>query len=227
MVWYIAISGLFLVSLNKRIYHIVAVSVALSLLAQISCASGHHLPMGRLSMLVCCVVGLVCYRREQSEISRQNFVGLLAVLALTIFFNILVGFALFPNVNATTPFRTVIDSWALAAAIFFVPFVTRRTPVWGHAGFSFLGRISYSVYLLHPVVLYLLSLVPLDGIGLVCATFAITITGSVLTYKFVEAPAIRFGHSLKARGPAQAAARSRQGGDAQSRAVSKLRLAED
>jgi len=62
--------------------------------------------------------------------------------------------------------------------------------------FSFIGHISYSVYLIHPVVLHLLSVISPDGIRLVLVTFVITIGVSILTYKFIESPLIRFGNSL-------------------------------
>jgi peptidoglycan/LPS O-acetylase OafA/YrhL len=198
MVWYVAISSAFLLSLNKKANLVVGVGVLISILAQIACAFGHHLPMGRLSMLLCCIFGLVCYRRHRGDISEKNFVVLFAILTVTIVLNLFIGFQLFPSVNPTAEFRMVVDSWAMAAVIFFVPFFTRRRVTWGHWGLSFLGRISYSVYLSHPVVLYMLLLTPLSGIQLIWVTFAITIGFSTLTYKFIEAPPIRFGHSLKA-----------------------------
>jgi peptidoglycan/LPS O-acetylase OafA/YrhL len=199
MVWYIAISGLFLVSLNKKTNLIVSLSIAVSVLSAMVCGFGHHLPMGRLSMLLCCVFGFVCYRRDQTEISQRHFAGLSLALGFTIVFNLFIGFRVFPGENPSASFAEVIDSWALAASIFFVPFFMRKAGIWDRSVFSFLGRISYSVYLIHGVVLYLLFLVPLNGILLVVVTFASTIGISFLTYKFIEAPPIRFGHSLKAR----------------------------
>jgi peptidoglycan/LPS O-acetylase OafA/YrhL len=122
-----------------------------------------------------------------------------ALLCFTIVSNLYVGFKLFPSANLSTPFKTIIDSWSLAAAIFFVPFFMRQATVWEHSIFSFLGRISYSVYLLHGVVLYLLSRTALDGIRLIVVAFVVTIGLATLTYQFIELPPIRFGHSLKRR----------------------------
>jgi peptidoglycan/LPS O-acetylase OafA/YrhL len=199
MVWYISISGLFLVSLNKRPNVLVSLSVLVSVLAQISCALGHHLPMGRLSMLVCCVFGLVCYRRDQDDISDKHFALLSAVLSVTIVLNLFVGFQLYPGIHSSAPFKMVIVSWVLAAIMFFTAFFMRQASLWQNSVFSFLGRISYSVYLLHAVVLYVLSLIPLVGIQLIGVAFVVTIGLSTLTYQFIELPPIRFGHSLKAK----------------------------
>ena len=110
MVWYIAISGLFLVSLNKNAIVVVSLSLLVSVLAQISCALGHHLPMGRLSMLVCCVFGFVCYRHEQGDISGRRFVMLSALLCFTIVSNLYAGFQLFPGIHPSSSFKMVMDS---------------------------------------------------------------------------------------------------------------------
>jgi peptidoglycan/LPS O-acetylase OafA/YrhL len=197
MVWYIAITVLALVYLNKRPNVLVCLSLLISVFAQIACAFGHHLPMGRLSMLVCCVFGLVCYRREQGDISNRNFFLLFVLLTFIIALNLFVGFKLFPSANPSVSFQTAIDSWALAAIIFFIPFFMRQIALWDHATLSFLGRISYSVYLLHGIILILL--IRLHGVGLIVVAFVVTLGLSTLTYQFIELPPIRFGHSLKAR----------------------------
>jgi peptidoglycan/LPS O-acetylase OafA/YrhL len=198
LVWYISISCLFLVSLHKKTNLLVGLSVLVSSLAQIACALGYHLPMGRLSMLLCCVFGLVCYRSERGEISRRKFATLFVILALTIAINLVIGFKLFPSVKPAATFREAIDSWTMAALIFFVPFFMRKAAIWAHSGFNSLGRISFSIYLMHMVVLDLVPLTPLNGVWMVCFVFAMTLCTSILTYRFIEAPPIRFGHSLKA-----------------------------
>ncbi|MFC7588344.1 hypothetical protein ACFQYP_35055 [Nonomuraea antimicrobica] len=55
--------------------------------------------------------------------------------------------------------------------------------------------ISFSVYLLHPILLYVVPGLPLY--------FLVLIPLSVLTYHLVEAPAQRLGRRLAARGPAR------------------------
>jgi peptidoglycan/LPS O-acetylase OafA/YrhL len=197
MVWYIAISVLALIYLNKRPNVLVCLSLLISVLAQIACAFGHHVPMGRLSMLICCVFGLVCYRREQGDISDRNFFVLFGLLIFIIALNLFVGFKLFPSANPSVSFQTAIDSWALAAVIFFIPFFMRQIALWDHSTLSFLGRISYSVYLLHGIILMLL--ISMHGVGLIVVAFVVTLGLSTLTYQFIELPPIRFGHSLKAR----------------------------
>ncbi len=95
--------------------------------------------------------------------------------------------------------KWAFDSWVLAGVIFFAPFLTRDAAIWEHSLLSYLGRISYSTYLLHGVVLYLLLRIQLSGIALIGMTFLLTFFVSTLSYKFVEAPWIRFGHTRKFR----------------------------
>jgi peptidoglycan/LPS O-acetylase OafA/YrhL len=197
MIWYAIISTLFVLSLNKKTVALVIVSLAISGIAEVMCAAGHHLPMGRLSMLLCCVLGLVCYRREQTSISTRTFTILSVLLGGAIVSNLFIGFQLFPGPHPSATFRMAFFSWSLAAMVFLLPFLSRKCTFWGHSGFSFLGRISYSVYLVHPIILYVLLPTHLAGFPLIAATFATTICMATLTYRFVESPPIRIGHRLK------------------------------
>jgi peptidoglycan/LPS O-acetylase OafA/YrhL len=198
MVWYIIISGLFLLSLNKRLNLLIAGSIAVSLVSWIICSLGHHVPMGRLSMLLCCVTGLVCYRYEQGGLSQAAFYKLLGLMGSMIVLNFAVGDVIFPARHPTSSFAMTFDSWSLAAILFFVPFATRGAEFWRHSVLAFLGCISYSVYLTHPVVLFIFALIPIHGVLLIVCTFVVTILTSIVTYRLIELPPIRFGHGRKA-----------------------------
>jgi peptidoglycan/LPS O-acetylase OafA/YrhL len=197
MVWYIVLSGLLLLSINKRIRPLVVGSVAVSAVSWAVCGTGHHVPMGRLSMLLCCVTGLLCYRYEQGSLPKAAFLRLLGLMSCLIMLNIVVGDVIFPAPHPTSTFAMVFDSWSLAAVVFFVPFATRKSDFWRHSTLAYLGRISYSIYLLHPVVLSLFAMVRVEGIGLVVGTFVVTILCSTASYRFIESPPIRFGHRRK------------------------------
>jgi peptidoglycan/LPS O-acetylase OafA/YrhL len=190
MIWYVIISALFLFSVNKKTISLVIFSLVASLIAEMACGLGHHLPMGRLSMLLCCVLGLVCYRWDKGMISGRVFAVLSALLACGIASNLFVGFQLFPGPHPNATFKMVAGSWSLAAMIFFIPFLTRRLKIWEQSVLSFLGRVSYSVYLLHPIVLYVLLFSPVSGVPLVVITFVVTLCLATLTYRFIELPPI-------------------------------------
>lgn len=112
--------------------------------------------------------------------------------------NLLIGMLLYPSGNPTATFGMAADSWALALVIFLIPYLTRGKALWAHSGIAFLGRISYSIYLMHPVVLYGLTRTTLDGFVLIGTTFVVTIAISIVTYRYIELPPIRFGHNLRA-----------------------------
>jgi peptidoglycan/LPS O-acetylase OafA/YrhL len=196
MVWYISISICFALSVNLRTNIIVAAGLIISAVASVLCMAGHHLPMGRLSMLICCILGLVCYRFQKGDISKRHFVALACLLGLIILSNILVGFLFFAAPHPTATFNEVIDSWLLAGLIFFVPFALRHLTVWDRSIFAFLGKISFSVYLVHPVILFLMSYISVRGVALIVLTFSLTIFISVFSYRFIESPLIKFGHTI-------------------------------
>jgi len=198
LIWYIGLSALFLISMNKKVVLLVVVGILVSISAQIGCALGHHLPMGRLSMLMCCVLGLVFYRYDRGEISLRLFAILVGAMFLTILGNLFVGMQLFPSPHPTADFRMAGTSWGLGGLIFCGLFFTRQSAMWSHGVFNFLGRISYSVYLVHGVVLLALAHTLLHGWLFVATVFAVTIGISMLTYRFIEAPPIKFGHSMGA-----------------------------
>jgi peptidoglycan/LPS O-acetylase OafA/YrhL len=61
------------------------------------------------------------------------------------------------------------------------------------------GRVSYSVYLVHPLVLAPLMLTGMPGWLFLPALFAGTLALSALTFKLVEDPGIRLGRALEKR----------------------------
>ena len=63
----------------------------------------------------------------------------------------------------------------------------------------FLGSISYSIYLVHALVLHILgdaSMLPVSGIGKFMVVYGITIVLSVGTYLFVEIPTNQAGRRM-------------------------------
>ena len=82
-------------------------------------------------------------------------------------------------------------------------------PLFSHAVVQFLGRISYSIYLSHMLVLYVaeyfvLRYMPnLSSIAyfwiLLVATVGGTVLASAMLYRFVESPGIRYGAKFASR----------------------------
>lgn len=89
----------------------------------------------------------------------------------------------------------LITAWVGAYLIFFGLLATRRYPI---RLLVWLGTISYSMYVLHELVLVV---VPKDGPPLVpiALGFALTVALSALTYRWIEAPGMAAGRKYAAR----------------------------
>lgn len=119
-------------------------------------------------------------------------------------------YALILPVGATLVIRS-LPNYTVSYAIAFVVFIvgtrflrieTRLT--------DWLGRISYSIYLFHPIIyqpicLWLMQQ-PVDSIWrtqhlavYLVANLVLTVIAASLVFRFVERPAIRFGHYLASR----------------------------
>jgi peptidoglycan/LPS O-acetylase OafA/YrhL len=108
-----------------------------------------------------------------------------------------VNHALFPAEMTTDCLWELAQTWGVAYAGFFLLLAVRRWPMPAPA--RWLGRISYSVYLLHPFVLMLLTLTGwpawLTVPGLVVGTLLL----AEVAYRAVEAPGIAAGRAVERR----------------------------
>ncbi len=104
-----------------------------------------------------------------------------------------------------------VPTYTIAYALGFLVFVAGTRVVRVETALTdWLGRISYSIYLLHPIVAELLYLWLLRQpvaspwraqplAAYLAVVTALTLCAAALAYRFVEAPAIRLGHRLAAR----------------------------
>lgn len=97
-------------------------------------------------------------------------------------------------------FLGVYVGTALFFAAFLIPqWLARPAMVW-------LGAVSYSLYLLHPLVMQCCSWLasragsPFLAIAMLGAGFPLSLLAAHLAYRFVELPSIRLGHMLADQG---------------------------
>jgi len=154
-----------------------------------------------LLFLAVMFAGTVVYRAQHGQIGRAPAIASLSVVTL----GVIVAHA----INGVAP-RTWVVTVAAVAATFLLAYGLRQRTVpfvW-----TWLGQISYSLYLLHAVLLLVLTrLVPDLGtrpplirllIGLLYLTVALTVAW--LSYRMVELPGQALGRRLTA-GPLPAA----------------------
>lgn len=106
------------------------------------------------------------------------------------------------NVTRPVLFSLAMSSMALTLAAVHTPDV-RALFEW--RPIVFLGRVSYSVYLLHYTVLLAClryvtrQLTTTEAVGLVALVVGVTVLGATLMYRYVEVPSIRAGNWLCAK----------------------------
>jgi peptidoglycan/LPS O-acetylase OafA/YrhL len=155
-----------------------------------------------LTILALMFTGTMLYRAERGEFGRgKAAVIAVAVFALTVAAGLWHSQAwhLAPASARQWDFQWV-SSLVLAGATFGVGMALRHRKV--PAALAWLGLVSYSVYLLHPIVLNAYRTIPVlhrshpVGVQVLLAAgiVAILLAGSWLTYRFVEAPMQRYGH---------------------------------
>jgi peptidoglycan/LPS O-acetylase OafA/YrhL len=196
MVFYLSVSGLFLLGLHRR-------SVALSLTGSGVClvAAGVAEPLfGRsaplaLFCLATMFTGTVVHRWYTGTVRLRTLIGCVAVgLASGV---VLLSSAI-PGTGEPTAgnFTAMLGAWVGAYALFGLGLLLRHRRVW--RPLRRLGRISYSIYLMQALVL---GTVPATPYPLVTALVwvGLVLCVSEATYRLVEQPAIRLGRRLSAR----------------------------
>ena len=178
---------------------------ALTALVLVSVNQGSPYPWSGYEILALMFTGTVIYRAEQGQLNRFAAAGtVLAVLALT------TAAGLWHGARMGHQWQV---QWAtsilLAAATFGLGMAARNRKVPRVA--AWLGVISFSVYLLHPLVFDAYRDVPalhrLDHstepvqAGVFVALAVVIIAVSALTYYTIEKPMQRLGHRLARRAP--------------------------
>ncbi len=156
-----------------------------------------------LTILALMFTGTMLYRAEQGQISRRRA----AVAAVGIVTAAIVAGAWhilhFPG---ETPLqqREWVVTVALAGLTFAVGMKLRNLPV--PSALAWLGLVSYSVYLLHPLLIDVYNSVPFTGghhssgllVALTAGFLAVLLACCAVSYYLVEAPMQRLGRRLAA-----------------------------
>jgi peptidoglycan/LPS O-acetylase OafA/YrhL len=197
MAFYIAFTAWFLLRLQRKSLLWAWVGVAgfcgVSVLAPL--LIGAHAPVTKLFSFVAILLGSVLYRSYSGQVSRRALVALLSAVLLFAAAASYLNFFKFPSsehISATSVFL----SWAIAFLAFGILFAGRslnfpKPVLW-------LGKISYSLYLLHAVVL---DVMPDFGnkaldFALVLGVSAIV---SALSFRYLERPFVSLGHRVARR----------------------------
>ncbi len=147
----------------------------------------HAVATARLVMIVTSFYGTLVYRAYHSRLSNRN----LALLAIPFAAVIAHGFwfraslHLDPNDPGAISALSSISAWLAGGVIFFLAYALRDHAV--ARPLLYFGRISYSVYLIHPLVIEALPAslaLPLK----LAVVLVVTCLVAHATFRFIEAP---------------------------------------
>jgi peptidoglycan/LPS O-acetylase OafA/YrhL len=192
LAFYALCSALFLAGVLRRSLSLIWLAALLNLVACVSYSLVLHksLPAGQTGMLVTMFFGTLLYRCSKGDVSIPAVMRVVPVLIVSIVIGIWIRFIQYPNAteNRSWFFCTLI-SFAAAYVLFVICYSLR-----GHAfpkPLQWLGRVSYSLYLLHGPVLVL---VPAGSHPFLRFAFvmAASIVVAGISFRFIEQPAIQF-----------------------------------
>jgi peptidoglycan/LPS O-acetylase OafA/YrhL len=197
MIFYLLCSGLFLVGLLSRTLVWVWTAAIANLAATLGLAVCFHrsLPAGRTALIISAFFGTLVYRLYRGSVGRKAILQLAPLLALSLLCGFWFRFHQFPSSEKDDAFRFLGVSLSyLGAYLLFGMLYLRR-----HKTFPFpllwLGRISYSLYLLHGFAFALIPAgeYPLLRLGLGALAAVVLASGTFLA---IERPALALQRRL-------------------------------
>ena len=208
LAFYAVMAVLFAIGMHRR-------TVELQALAQLGCIAlalglpallDRHAPLGIFNIATM-FTGTLIYRYTTGAVSRAALIRGLVLAALAGV--TVLGTALWGNDllfdDGTHRFGPMLAAWVIAYVLFLLGLLIWRSGA--PAPIRWLGLISYSVYLIHALVIVT---VPASDSPAVTVTVwaAVTVLVSWCTYRIVERPSIRVGRDIVRRrtAPSRAAA---------------------
>jgi peptidoglycan/LPS O-acetylase OafA/YrhL len=195
-----AMSALFALGLHRRTIPLLLLAAALvgALWVVLPLATGVRHFRITIFWTLTFFVGTALYRGYSGEVTPRTARRAVGAFCAVVGAAILVDFVRYPQ-----PEHSVVEppafllGWVAAYVFFFLLLRLRalrfpRPLLW-------LGRVSYSIYVVHGLLLQV-SL-PLPPIAAAATYLAATLAIAALSYRFVEEPAIRMGRQIIARAP--------------------------
>ena len=159
-------------------------------------------PLYRVTSFSLCFWGYLYYLRYAGEVSPQTFALSTAAFALAVAWAVFVGFREAPGTDTDAPslFNGSV-SYGVAVLGFPLIMVLRESAFATSRILSFLGEISYSIYLVHSPIYVALNFMGVSGLLAFVTGLVLTLIVSLGTYLLVEKPGIELGRRLTPRKP--------------------------
>ncbi len=199
LVLYATFSVLFLMGFLRKSLLIGWLVAGMSLLvgALVPLALHHRLPGGSSGGYIMCYltafVGIVAFRFFRGEATLKAAAAYAAASYLVGLSICVVLYLRLRSPSVPISFEAAVLSWSAAYAFLLIMMLLRNREM--PVALTFLGRISYSIYLLHRIPMTFLP-EKIPGVVYVLLVCIFSAGISALTYYVIEAPAERFGKRM-------------------------------
>lgn len=197
MIWYVLFFVAFAL-LGKRAGPVMDVIAAMGMiaLALLSLAMETRIPLGRPAMIYACILGFQFNRYSVGELSKAGVMWSVArFMAVTSFTNY-VAFGFFAHQHVVL--GAVLASWIGAPLVFAAVVLTprlRESAVLNRGLLPYVGVMSYSIYLLHPIAIAIATQYVSQGWQPAVA-LGLTAIFAFAGYNLVELPGMDLGRQL-------------------------------
>lgn len=176
--------------IEKRLL-VACLSVALYVTAALACLTPRFDPRHFQStlggLLLTALLGSVAYETYAEGKKPTALILLTPVVLATIVAGVWLRYGLHPATDSVYfGFFAQASSWTLAFFFFFLMYAFRKARF--GAPLLWLGRVSYSLYLMHGIVLTLLGRFPLSRTLYSLLAIALSLLAAELCYRFIEKP---------------------------------------
>ncbi|RFM27665.1 acyltransferase family protein [Deminuibacter soli] len=196
VIWYVIFAALFAWQLNKK-YNGIMIAANLALLAftLATVYMGSKLPAGRVLMVFCCFTGLYIFRYFSRDISTKHFTWMMLLTCINVYSTLYVGFGIFHNPGYSI--ICIFNSYTAAFLLFWLFYATQNVnlPVIQPI-LNFLGKISYSLYLVHGLVIHLLTGNIEKSTTSTLLAIILSTAAGYLFYNGIEKHAMRIGKKI-------------------------------
>lgn len=174
----------------------VAYSGFLVLASAASLALGHRIPAGRLGLLGIAFAGYATWLRLEGQLDARKYSFVIIVFASAWTIAQYVAFGIFSHPRIALH-HTLVPFGAASGLFLAATHCKSLQQCLDRAALVFLGRISYSVYLFHGIVILWVAPALDSPWALVTAVPVATCVVAWLSYRLIELPGVRAGRHVE------------------------------